>query len=152
MEPNNRVKYLNCPRCGKMAYLECAHWVYVDEEFAGYHPAFQLCLKCGYSGVDPEPIDSDKDAPHGSDNPNIFSGLICLKLKNGCFEFYDISGSTTDEIVSWFTSVLRKPNIDPGGSYFNKWGRKAKTLLRISLDQVSRGPEREEPIDEKPLW
>lgn len=151
MELYTKVERLNCPRCGEIAYLECAYREYVDEEVAGYHLAFQFCFKCGYLGTGAEPVDPEKDAPHGNDIPNAFSGLCCLNLRNGRTEYYSISGVTADEIVSWFVSVLREPDIDPSGSYLNKWDRKTKTILRIGVDQAKRGPEREEQGDEKPL-
>jgi hypothetical protein len=134
MKMNNRVIRLECPRCGENAYLECAYWYEVDEEIAGYSPVFHFCFKCGYSGTDYEPVDPE-DAPRGNDSPNTFSGFCCLKLRNGHFEYYEISGDTTDEIISWFTSVLREPDIDPVGSYLNRLDEEAKTILRIGVGQ-----------------
>ena len=146
MELYTKVGRLNCPRCGENAYLACSNLESMEEVLESH-----FCFKCGYPDTGTEPTDPEKDAPQGNDIPNTFSGLCCLKLRNGRTEFYSISGDTTDEIVSWFVSVLHKRDIDPSGSYLNKWDRKAKTILRIGVDQAKRGPEREEQGDEEPL-
>ena len=151
MELDTKVDRLKCPRCGEITYLEFSYREEVDEEFCGYHLAFRFCFRCGYSGTGNEPLDPEKDSPAGNDISNTFSGLCCLNLRKGHTEYYGISGDSTDEIVSWFTSVLREPDIEPSGSYLNKWDRKAKTILRIGVDQAKRGPEREEQGDEEPL-
>jgi predicted nucleic-acid-binding Zn-ribbon protein len=138
MELYTKVERLNCPRCGENAYLRCSDLEYIDAL------KFHFCIKCGYPDTGNEPVDPEKGVTQVDDIPKTFYGLCCLKLRNGCTEYYSFSGDTTDEIVSWFTSVLREPDIDPNGSYLNKWDRKSKTILRIGVDQANRVQEREE--------
>lgn len=148
LEQYSKINLLNCPRCGEIAYLECSDLEYIEELKS------QLCLKCGYPDTGTDSFDPEKDAPRSNDIPKTSSGLCCLKFRNGRTSFYSISGDTTDEIISWFISVLQKPEIDPNGSYLNQWDGKAKTILRIGVDQAKRRvnrEEEEEEVDEGPL-
>ena len=141
MELHTKIESSKCPRCGNMVFLECTDLQNGEPNSALYDVHFDLCLKCGYSGRSIEPPVPEMDELQVNDIPNAFSGLCCLKLRSGGIEFYGISSDTTDEIVSWFTSALLDPDIDPSGSYLNWWRKVEKTILRIGVDKAKRGPK-----------
>lgn len=130
MELYTKVDCSSCPQCGENAYLVCSNLEFIEVV------KFNFCTNCGYPDISYEPVKPEKDAPQDNDTPTAFSGLCCLKLRNGGTKFYSISGDT-NEIVSWFTRVLREPDIDPNGSYLNNWDRKTLAILTIGVDQAT---------------
>ena len=50
-------------------------------------------------------------------------------------DYLGISDGTIDEVISWFMRILKEHDLDPNGSYLNKWDEKTKTILRINPNQ-----------------
>lgn len=132
MELQAKVEVGSCPRCGNMGYLECAEREHVDEDLAGYHLYFQFCFECGYSGRDLNRVSAERIPIQGDGFSRTFSGLCCLKLKDGSTEHYGIFGDSAEEVISWFSAILKQPDIEPNGSCLNKWDEGTKTILKIS--------------------
>ena len=136
MELHTKIRRSKCPRCDNMVYLDCTDLQNDDEPNSTlYGVQFDLCLKCGYSIGCIEPVTSNKDASQGNGIPRAFSGLSHFKWRNGCMDYLGISDGTIDEVISWFMRILKEHDLDPNGSYLNKWDEKTKTILRINPNQ-----------------
>jgi len=125
MEFKGEVKYERCPRCGNETYPVWPHEA---------DPSWTVCLACGYDRTGLSRFVSgliDGIVPV-DDLSQSFSGVMFLKFKDGRTNCSSIVTGSTDSQASRFLELLKMSDIDPNGSYLNKWDEETKTIKRFN--------------------
>ncbi len=129
------VLHSRCPRCNEAAHIQCLYPIDSNGRVVSFH----FCFGCGMAiklTLDDYTIDPTDEIKRriASVHPG-FSGLMCLRLKDGVTEYYachSYEAGGEQEIVSCFLTLLQGENVDRDGSYVAKWDEETRCVVKLN--------------------
>jgi hypothetical protein len=133
------VLHGDCPRCNEPTHIEC---IYPIDEHGGTF-SFHFCFSCGLvvkltaDGLGADP--SDEIRKHTWPLQQGFSGLVCVRAKDGVSEYRNLESWDDDgeeQVISHFLHLMRDEKVDQDKSFVAKWDEETGRVVK--LDPLSR--------------